>query len=111
MEQSGQVLSNRDHSNLTSIQKFLKSDPDNIMDTEKMEFLSDVRNPCFAESDYRVDQGKMTLKLALDEKWRIHCLPAFYLAGTLLCVFFFILFLYFIQIIYIFFFGMSGGGR
>ena len=83
METSGQVIRNRGHPNLTSIQKFLKSDPDNIMDTEKMEFLSDVRNPCFAENDNWNGNGELTLKLALDEKWKIHCLPAFYLAGML----------------------------
>ena len=68
---------------LTGLQRFLRSDPDNVIVTGKLTYLSDIRNPCFVENEDLMGQENVTLKRALSEKWRIRCLPYLYLAGEL----------------------------
>ena len=56
-------------------------DKDDVLSLDTPHFLTDVKNPCFALTDDKVNVGSITISTALEEGYNIQCLPYVFLAG------------------------------
>ena len=65
----------------TDLQPFLLSTPKTVMRTSPPQFLTDVKNPCFAMDNHYMNVGNINLSYALKMKYEIRCLPFMYIIG------------------------------
>ena len=82
-ENRDQKTTDASPSNLTysQIHHFLLSTPQTVVRSNPPNFLTDVKNPCFAIGEHFVNIGNIDLSYALEKDYEIRCLPYVYIAG------------------------------
>ena len=63
------------------LQPFLQAIPQTVTQTEPPNFLTDVKNPCFAMAENYINVGNIDLDTAIKMGFEVNCLPYVYLAG------------------------------